>query len=224
MRADDISLVAKKDSIITHFGAQYIKIHRKKHFVNVASRKMRKLAKLLKELRKIDSSKNNLIDALKPEKFEAIVHATKTISKYDKNGEFLKSPTLAMNLGTSLKQCCDIALLQVYQKKIAYTVKQAELEGDLKTLVHLIESQWKYQISSQAANDLSINKWNKVTLLPLASDIKLFKYYLILQGNAAENSLKSNGGVKAYTQLLETVYSRVILLNRRPQESYKDFY
>lgn len=41
MRADQVSLVAKKDPLICAFASRYLKIHREKHFCLVASRKMR---------------------------------------------------------------------------------------------------------------------------------------------------------------------------------------
>lgn len=56
MRADHISLMAKKDPLICEFGSRYIKIHRGAHFINIASRKMRELARFLIEMRKLNSN------------------------------------------------------------------------------------------------------------------------------------------------------------------------
>nr|CAI5864964.1 unnamed protein product [Callosobruchus analis] len=56
MRPDHISLSAKKDPLICAFASRYLKIHREKHFVLVTSRKMRELAKLILELKKIKPS------------------------------------------------------------------------------------------------------------------------------------------------------------------------
>lgn len=47
MRADIISLEAKKDSLICAFGARCLKTHREKHFIWVTSKKMRELFRLL---------------------------------------------------------------------------------------------------------------------------------------------------------------------------------
>lgn len=55
MRADNISLVAKKDILICAFGARYLKIHREKHFATVTSRKMRELSRLVIEVNKRDA-------------------------------------------------------------------------------------------------------------------------------------------------------------------------
>ncbi|KAJ8930816.1 hypothetical protein NQ314_016348 [Rhamnusium bicolor] len=178
MRPDAVSLTAKTDTLICTFGARYLKIHREVHFVHVASRKMRELAKLIIEVKKMNSELTNLFKILSPENFDVIVQATKKIAQYDSDNELYKSPLYAMNISTSLKQCCDIAIIQ-------------------------------------AGTDLNMNKWNKVTMIPLATDLKLLKNYLIEKGNQAAAKLNSSGGETDYKILIETVYCRIILLNRR---------
>lgn len=117
MRADNISLTAKKDPLICAFGARYIKIHREKHFINVASRKMRDLVKLLIELKKIESSIKNLFEALNPKYFDALIAATKVVAKYNEEKDYFESSTYAINIGTSLKQCCEISIMFALKKK-----------------------------------------------------------------------------------------------------------
>ncbi|CAH0563122.1 unnamed protein product [Brassicogethes aeneus] len=216
MRGDDISLVAKSDSLICAYGARYMKIHREKHFINVTSRKMRELGRLLIEVRKREPSIKSLFDALKPKHFDLLVAATKSEAKYDMEKDKYKSPTYALNMGTTLKQCAEIAIIfALKRKQVTETIKSAEAEADLKTLIQVIESQWKYEISSQATNDLNINKWNKITIVPLASDIKLLKDALVAKAKQAVEGLHADVNVKDFINLLETIYCRLILLNRR---------
>ncbi|CAG9825705.1 unnamed protein product [Phaedon cochleariae] len=217
MRADEVSLQAKEDPLICAYGARYMKIHREKHFVNVTSRKMRELAKLLMEAKKEEPSINNLFEALQPKYFDLLVAATKIVAKYDKDKDCYKSPTFALNIGTTLKQCCKIAIVFALKRKEVYaTLQSAEAEANLKTMIQLIESHWRFDVSSQAANDLNMNKWNKVTLVPLATDLKHLKDFLIKTANSAAEAL-SNGNKdrNSYVTLLETVFCRVMLLNRR---------
>lgn len=216
MRADQISLTAKKDALICAFAARYLKIHREKHFILIASRKMRELARLLIELKKIKTSIKDLFSALKPENYDALVSATEKISRYDKESQHFKSPSLALNMGTSLKQCCDIALVLALKKTASIpTVERATAESELKTLIQLIEGNWKFDVSSQAANDLNLQKWNKVSLVPLASDLKLLKNCLLQQAVKAVSQFNEKKDPKSYLTLLETIYCRLVLLNRR---------
>lgn len=94
-------------------------------------------------------------------------------------------------------------------------MSSGETEANLKTLIHLFQANWKFEVSSQAANNLSLNKWNKVTVIPLARDLKLLRDYLI---KLADNSM-NNMTLEAYNNLMESIYCRLILLNRkRPGE------
>ncbi|CAG4975853.1 unnamed protein product [Parnassius apollo] len=95
MRPDKISLEAKKDTLICAFGAQYLRIHRAKHFVNVTSRKMRELVKLLLELKTLKPSLKNLMDCLKPQNYDLIVTATKKVSSYNCKTDRYGAPTYA---------------------------------------------------------------------------------------------------------------------------------
>ncbi|XP_074033515.1 uncharacterized protein [Leptinotarsa decemlineata] len=219
MLADKISLVAKSDPLICAFGAQYLKIHREKHFINVTSRKMREISRLLLVLKEKEPMITSLLEALQPKYFDLICESTKTVAKYDNIKDSYGAPTYARNIGTSLKQCCDIAI-RFNLKNEESSVQKAETEVNLKNMIHLFNASWKFEISSQAGSDLNMKKWNKVTIVPLAEDLIVLKKYLIEKANTAINILKTDPNDKeAFGLLLETIYCRIILLNRkRPGE------
>ncbi|KAJ8927562.1 hypothetical protein NQ314_019957, partial [Rhamnusium bicolor] len=226
MRADQVSLVAKKDPLICAFASRYLKIHREKHFVLVTSRKMRELARLLIEAKKIKPSITDLFGALKPENYDVLVSATKAASRYDPDNNSYEAPTFALQIGTTLKQCCDVALVHALKKSETFpTIQSANTEGELKTLSQLIKGNWKFDVSTQAANDLNLQKLNKVSLVPLASDLKLLKNCLIDKANAALLKLNQNTrDANAYIVLLETIYCRLLLLNRRRPGELQRFF
>ncbi|KAK4881867.1 hypothetical protein RN001_005186 [Aquatica leii] len=216
MRADKVSIEAKNDPLICAFGSRYLATHREKHFVHVTSRKMRELSKVLIEMRKLEPAITNMLSTLQPRFFDHFVEATKRISRYDPEKDIYLSPTFAMNISTSIKQCCDIAIAYNYKKSNSHlSVSSSEIEANLKTLIHLFKSSWKFEISSQAGNNLNINKWNKITIIPLASDLKLLRDFLIEKAENASLKLKNNRDVAAYNTLVESVFCRVILLNRK---------
>uniref|UniRef100_A0A8D8TJ13 Uncharacterized protein n=1 Tax=Cacopsylla melanoneura TaxID=428564 RepID=A0A8D8TJ13_9HEMI len=126
-----------------------------------------------------------------------------------------------MNISKSLKDCCDIALTRVMKRKKNHsTLEEANLEADIKTMTHLITTNWQFDISSQAATNLQTKKWNKVTIIPLASDLKILKDYLLKESKLAmENLSNSPTDKKAYVNLVELIFTQVLLLNRkRPGE------
>lgn len=99
-------------------------------------------------------------------------------------------------------------------------VDTGKIETNLKFLIQLIESNWKYDVSTQAATDSNKKKWNKITIVPLANDLKILKEYL--NKKSLDAAIKIEEGLQTtetYTQLLETVYCRVLLPSRcRPGE------
>ncbi|KAF5272966.1 hypothetical protein FQR65_LT17267 [Abscondita terminalis] len=165
MRADKISLEAKSDFLICAFGARYLKIHREKHFINVTSRKMRELSRVLIKVKEADPTIKNLFEALHPKYYDTFVEVTKVVAKYDNVKDVYISPTFAMNIATSLKQCCDIAIQMIIKEQLC--VETGNFEASLKTMINLLQSNWRFDVSNQAANDLNIKKFNKITIVPL---------------------------------------------------------
>lgn len=83
MRADEVSLIAKKGLLTCAFAARYLKTHREKQFINITSRKMRELARLLIEVKKLQPEIKNLFHALQPKYYDLFVVATKTVTSYN---------------------------------------------------------------------------------------------------------------------------------------------
>jgi len=62
-------------------------------------------------------------------------------------------------------------------------------------------------------------KWNKPALIPLTSDIKLFKDYIVNLEKESYNNLKTNtNNVQFHRNLQESVLAQLVLLNRRAGE------
>lgn len=194
MQADRISLLAQRDTLICAFGARYLKLHREKHMINVVSRKMRELAKILNEIKKMEPSVKNMLNALNPKYFDLFVTATKTLAKFNPHTQTYESPTFAMNIATSLKQCCDIGINFALRKDEHFGGENTTtIEKDLKDMIFLFQTNWKFEISSQAGNDLNSKTWNKVTIVPLATDLKLLKIFLNRKSEEAVcNLVKDN--------------------------------
>ncbi|XP_028151807.1 uncharacterized protein LOC114345184 isoform X2 [Diabrotica virgifera virgifera] len=151
MRLDEVSIVAKKDALICAFGARYLKKHREKYHINVTSRKMRELAKILIEVRKIEPTVQTLLEALNPRFYDHLVKATKIIAGYDSTKKIFESPTFVINITITLKQSCDIAITNGLKKKDIYgNVTTVEVQKDLETMRRLLQYKWKSDISKEA--------------------------------------------------------------------------
>nr|CAI5858719.1 unnamed protein product [Callosobruchus analis] len=210
MLADQVSLKAKKDALICAYGSRYINTHREQHHINICSRKMRELAKLLIQCQKLEPTIKNLFDLLQPQFFDMVVESVKVIARYNPETDVYRSPTFAMNISRSLKDCCDIAILHIIKRK------SPEAEANIGKFRQLLENMWKHEISSHAGRDLNTKTWNKVTLVPLATDLKMFRSYLVEKGNTAAQLLQQDKKkYAAFILLTETVFCRLLLLNRK---------
>lgn len=211
MRADEITLIVKKDFLICNYGYSYLKGRRSKGNLDLVRQNMRRLAKLLRFARSENNSLKELLDLLRPCHFQTIIKAVNEIARYNQETDIYESPTVAMNFGTLIKKCCDLAYIHLLEKP-----NTNDRRKDLKILKILIESQWSNEVSAQAATNLNMKKWNKEELIPLTSDLKKMNDYLKVTAEEEYNKLLlSNDSKLAYTILKETLYCQIILLNRR---------
>lgn len=126
-----------------------------------------------------------------------------------------------MNISTALKECCEIAIFDVPKKKhTSQGAMYAAIQDELNTKIMLIKSQWKTEVSHVAANHLHAKKMNKISIVPLAADLKILREYLITKGEKATETLTNNPNcTQAFEALTKYVYCQLLLLNRkRPGE------
>ncbi|KAG5891980.1 hypothetical protein JTB14_014424 [Gonioctena quinquepunctata] len=132
------------------------------------------------------------------------------MAQYNSETETYESPTLAINFGTLIKKCCDLAYVDFLQKD-----DTNDQRIDLKILKKLIESHWADEISAQASANLNQNKWNKDELLPLTSDLKKLIFFFKSAAESFDNLKNNEKDTQAYNTLKDVLYTQIILLNRR---------
>ncbi|KAG5865121.1 hypothetical protein JTB14_007299 [Gonioctena quinquepunctata] len=179
MRPDEISAVAKRDSLICLYGEHLLlSKHKRQQISVVVSNKIREMGRLLIILKKMHPEVSCLFDFFKPEMFQSLVAATKVISGYDETTKHFKAPSLALHIGTNLKLLCDIGFKLVLEKRTMPGIKWTDQEKrrcEIKDLKQLIEGHWCTELSSLALKSLKENHWEKPVLLPLTSESRLSK-------------------------------------------------
>ncbi|KAG5873352.1 hypothetical protein JTB14_022145 [Gonioctena quinquepunctata] len=154
---------------------------------------MRELARLLIALRDMiglrknesDASRNDivpvktLIEVMKPEFFDNLVAAAKVIAGFNPDTETFKASSLALHMGTSLKQLCTIIHRHILKKSKLFDFK--DIDFKLKNIEHLqklIEDHWATEISSLALKDMTEKHWEKPQIIPITNDIIKFNNYV----------------------------------------------
>ncbi|XP_060520782.1 uncharacterized protein LOC132698605 [Cylas formicarius] len=216
MRNDDISRTAIEDPLICFYAESLLRKHKRIQIKNVISNKMRELGRLLLIIRSATGT-NTFFDAMKPEMFDHFVTATRVISGYDSETRTFKAGSLALHMGTSLKQVCDIATKLVIKKSnvLSYDNQESTLK-EIKWLRNLIQNHWNSEISSLALKNLNEKRHEKPTFLPLTSDVIKFHKYVKEEANDAKNNLlRENKQKFEYKRLSECVLALTLLLNRK---------
>ncbi|KAF0693056.1 Uncharacterized protein FWK35_00037737, partial [Aphis craccivora] len=217
MATDEISLVAKTDELIKQFGSRYLKSHKEKHLINVVSQKMRLLARFLMCMRLEVTTINTLQECLSPKYFDSIIKCSKQVAGYSVENDNFKSPSVILKLGQSLKQCCEIAECIILKQSDLSPMEAHNIQKEsINNLKYIIEKEWAHELWTNACKLMYQRKRNKLALLPLTSDIKLFKDYIVNLEKESYNNLKTNpNNVQFYRNLQESVLAQLVLLNRR---------
>ncbi|XP_044744159.1 uncharacterized protein LOC123306297 [Coccinella septempunctata] len=221
MRADDISLVAKKDLLIVHFGESYLKKHRRERMVYACSSRMRELSRFLIVFRRISGDKDvSLKEILTPRKFGTALSVVREIAGYDPVKKTFKTPSLAMHLGTSLKHVCNELRQLVLQESEGFRcpsgISTKEWIEDIRNFTKLIETRWTIELASLANKDLQEKKWNKPLLIPLVDDIMIFKDETLKLAEECVLTFNQNtDNAQTYKTLVHCTLALLILFNRR---------
>lgn len=220
MKGDDISFVAKRDLLIVHFGETYLKKHRKERMGYACSNRMRELARLLISYRQqVNNAKISLKDMLCPENMENVLSAVRSTVGYEPIKKTFRAPSLAMHMGTSLKMACDelthLILKQARGFQCTTSQKSTWLKA-IKQFKYLVEFRWNSEVASLANKDLQEKRWNKLLLLPLTNDIKIFRDCCFkMAAECQESFLKKTDDILTYKTLVNCTLSLLILFNRR---------
>ncbi|XP_025830428.1 uncharacterized protein LOC112904510 [Agrilus planipennis] len=221
MRGDDIAFVAKKDLLITYFGNSYLRKHRKEKSSYTCSNKMREFGRLLIECRKLmNDPKIDMQHLLRPVHFDTIVTAARKLSGFDPLKKGFAAPSLAMHFGGNLKLLCDELYYLIMKDTTGFRSKtnsdKAVTLKAVKNMKQLIVSRWNTEMASLANKDLHEKCWNKPLLIPLVSDIKLFREKAFeIARNAVVAFVKEIDTESDYKTLVECVLSLLIIFNRR---------
>ncbi|XP_074026783.1 uncharacterized protein [Leptinotarsa decemlineata] len=216
MRSDEISRTAMKNMLICSYAESLLRKHKRAQIRNVISNKMRELGRLLMSLRSTTGIQL-LFDALKPQYFDNIVGAVRVISGYCERTKSFQASSLALHMGTTLKQVCDIATKNIIKKSPIISCANAEESlKDIKRLKNLIENHWTSEISSLALKHLKEINYATPKLLPLTQDVMKFQTFVMNEANEASDALKKNIDVKLnYRKLIESVLALTLLINRK---------
>ena len=211
MKSDEVSLIAKNDWLIKEVGLFLIEKHGEKQ-QHLTSQKMRELARFLRELRAADFSPNaRLSDFIKPGKFDVVVSAVKSLSKFQfqEGVQRVATPSLSLKVGHSLKKCVSILRGQALRRQ------DKDLQEEVDTFEKLLDSEWSRHVSHHSLSTLGASKFNKVEILPLAKDLEKLRRSILSKISSSTSILTEQPQLEAWSQLAQATLARLVIFNKR---------
>ena len=208
MRQDQISLVARTDFIISKLGQVHLdRVGAER--ARETSQNMRELARLLLELQKNTKRDVGLGEFLIPENFDDVVSAVRNLCRFEEGATRKKVgiPSLALKLGYSIKKCLYILKGQALRTNASIQKQDNFLQ--------LMEAEWNSSVSYHSLGELSRQKFNKVEILPLTSDLQELRTHLKKGMERNTELLKVAPTLSLWCQLAEFTLTRVVIFNKR---------
>lgn len=211
MRCDDVTSVARDDSLICSFGSRLLQNHRDHHLKRYISQRVRQLSTFLIILRTLVPDLKHLKDFLKPNYFVNIVQAAKKLSQYNEDLNTYTHPSNALKIGHTITQCAKILKTQL----MINNNPREEIQV-VNDFMQVFQTEWKFSVSSNANQDIGTKKFNKSIALPDAKDISILHTYLSNQLAKGINCIESGEINKdIYKLVCQTLLTQIIILNKR---------
>ena len=218
MRKGKVYSAIRNDTLV-HELARKLMSHagHSSHHVNYVRARLRKLGRLLLQVRKQNVSLRSatLSTIIAPEHFKKVVSAVKVVAGYSAQTNSYKAPSVGVHLGHDLRKCGLTLENSAVQADDLTTMRKAQ------AFVKLCTDEWNYEISGGARRELQSRKFNRPKLLPLMSDVgKLTSHLKDVQVSnmAIVQSTECNSSrAQAFKTLSDATLAQLILFNRRRQ-------
>ncbi|KAJ8926631.1 hypothetical protein NQ314_020995 [Rhamnusium bicolor] len=142
------------------------------------------------------------------------------VSAYDPVTKTFAVPSLAMHMGTSLKIVSNELTHLILKESRGFQCRSpAEAEECLKHVKKfrkLVESCWTIELSSLANKHLQEKRWQKPLLVPLVSDVKMFRDQSLKIANDCISLFQhGKANIETYKLLANCSLALLIVFNRR---------
>lgn len=178
--------------------------------------KMKRCARFVMNMKKINTKYNDMLACMKPEAFDDVIEATKNMSGFDPIKKTYTAGSTALQFGGYLKQISSLTEKIILRGKISLSTKQKDdCLKEIKRFRSLISSQWTTEVASLAMKDLTKRAAKKPKLLPTTEDIMMCSKYVAECAKSAYEQLQKKALKKAFSILAETTLVSTIIHNRK---------
>ncbi|XP_049446940.1 uncharacterized protein LOC125897585 [Epinephelus fuscoguttatus] len=206
MTYDAVTQVVTSDMLIILLGERMFLKQGEigQHRANIRN-KMRELARLVLVARTIDKDIVSLKDLINPGKFNTVLEAVKTMTRFDELINRFSASSTALKLRHSL-----VMVTYILQGE-ALRQEDYTLEGRAEQFNKLIELEWTTPVSSNALK--TWKKWNNPQMLSQNEDIKKLYNHLKCLEEVNKKALIDHPSCSSWSELSQVTLTQLILFN-----------
>lgn len=210
MRDDDVTTVVRYDLLVILFGnLESYKYRHSQHHSKMIRAKLRRLGRLLLELRRLQNNITDFSSLFDPSNFSNFLKAVNNLGNFNEENDLYDTPATAFALGTLTRELCDIWIADCIEKKDSERKKSAE------EFMHLYNLKIGKIVNKTVTESQTEMRIKKKVILPSLKDIKTLHMFLVEKRTHVLQILKDNFDFKSWKELVETTLTSVQLLNRR---------
>lgn len=200
-----MNIGVKKDPLICQFGDRLLGKHSSDPSKDGhVGQKVTQLERFLLAAKSLDPQVQTLQDVLVPSKFALALKAAQKACCASTSKQRHESPSLASEVGLSLKAVCDIAIGQNVQ------AGYESAAGSARDFSDLLDAEWDRSVSRQ-------DRCNETEMMTLAKDVVKLHIMLRSEGEKAKLKLLDGPNPEAYKTLSKILLSQITLFNGRRQ-------
>lgn len=208
IREGEVKRTIETDSLLREYGIYLCSLYGGDfHLVNLIRRKLRQVAEVVLETKKLDKEILNLEDIFVTTKKQVLFKAIKNVTGFESGS--VKRPALANELGTLLQHCAKRLISKLLEANDKERIK------DVRRWIELIKSDYNALISKHARKSLDEKKWNKPRTLPLTEDLLKLNNHLKDVLQTSTTNLKKGFTINAWEDFNKATMVKIVIFNRK---------
>ena len=171
--------------------------------------RLRLLGRFLSSIKTINGDVTDFASIYSPKFFDDALKAVNIVARYDDTTEGYAAPTVALNIGTYIKQVGEF-LVSEYIKS-----EEPEKEKAVKRFLKLIQSEYSVTINTVAMATQNRRKRQKKVLLPTKDDIRKLSKYIKDQLRVSYEKVNDSFSYLAWHEMAVFAMVSLQVFNRR---------
>lgn len=209
LREDNISRSIRYDKLLITYANKLCIKYSHQHQQDMIRAKLRLLGRVLIAVKKYNPNVTEFSDIYDPSIYDDCLKAVNEVAYFDCNNKKYGAPTVASNIGTSLKYVGNLLITECI--KTNDTKKQDSTENFLK----ILQEDYGTSINKIVEENMTQHKRQKKVSLPSMDDIKMLHSYLKNERKLLYTKLQKKFTYKTWQELAKVTLTSTQVFNRR---------